>query len=110
MIDARNARDVLDVVGDIADDDTQATYGDDGFVKVVVDPASKQLLEGATLDYKDGLYWVVILAPLDPELPATVPVEDEIFEASWAQLTPLAVGGGCPWRAAGRVSGGASSL
>jgi iron-sulfur cluster assembly protein/iron-sulfur cluster insertion protein len=41
--------------GDIADDDNQATYGDDGFVKVVVDPASAQLLEGATLDYKDGL-------------------------------------------------------
>jgi iron-sulfur cluster assembly protein/iron-sulfur cluster insertion protein len=41
--------------GDIAADDTQATYGDDGFVKVVVDPASAQLLEGATLDYKDGL-------------------------------------------------------
>ena len=41
--------------GDIAADDTQVTYGDDGFVKVVVDPASKQLLEGATLDYKDGL-------------------------------------------------------
>ena len=41
--------------GDIAPDDTEATYGDDGFVKVVVDPASKLLLEGATLDYKDGL-------------------------------------------------------
>ena len=41
--------------GDIAADDVQATYGDDGSVKVVVDPASKQLLEGATLDYKDGL-------------------------------------------------------
>jgi iron-sulfur cluster assembly accessory protein len=41
--------------GDIAADDNQATYGDDGAVKVVVDPASAQLLEGATLDYKDGL-------------------------------------------------------
>ena len=41
--------------GDIADDDNQVTYGDDGSVKVVVDPASAQLLEGATLDYKDGL-------------------------------------------------------
>ena len=30
-----------------------ATYLDD--VKVVVDQASSQLLEGATLDYKDGL-------------------------------------------------------
>ena len=35
--------------------DMMATYGDDGLVKVVVDPASAQLLEGATLDYKDGL-------------------------------------------------------
>jgi iron-sulfur cluster assembly protein/iron-sulfur cluster insertion protein len=41
--------------GDIASDDTQATFGEDGLVRVVVDPASAQLLEGATLDYKDGL-------------------------------------------------------
>lgn len=40
--------------GDIAADDEQATFGD-GAVRVVVDPASAQLLEGATLDYKDGL-------------------------------------------------------
>jgi iron-sulfur cluster assembly protein/iron-sulfur cluster insertion protein len=38
--------------GDIAADDEQATFG---AVNVVVDQASKQLLEGATLDYKDGL-------------------------------------------------------
>lgn len=40
--------------GDIAADDTTAEYVD-GTVRVVVDPASAQLLEGATLDYKDGL-------------------------------------------------------
>ena len=39
--------------GDFAVDDTTAEYDDN--VKVVVDPASAQLLEGATLDYKDGL-------------------------------------------------------
>jgi iron-sulfur cluster assembly accessory protein len=39
--------------GDIAADDQQATYLDG--VKVVVDPASAQLLEGATLDYKNTL-------------------------------------------------------
>ena len=38
--------------GDIATDDQTATFGP---VQVVVDPASAQLLEGATLDYKDGL-------------------------------------------------------
>ena len=37
---------------DIADDDQTVTYGD---VRVVVDPSSFMLLEGATLDYKDGL-------------------------------------------------------
>ena len=37
---------------EIADDDLQSTYG---AVKVVVDPTSAQLLNGATLDYKDGL-------------------------------------------------------
>ncbi|MEO1055765.1 MAG: iron-sulfur cluster insertion protein ErpA [Actinomycetota bacterium] len=40
--------------GDIADDDNRASY-EQGSVTVVVDPASAQLLEGATLDYKDGL-------------------------------------------------------
>jgi iron-sulfur cluster assembly accessory protein len=39
--------------GDIATDDELANYGD--AVRVVVDPASAQLLLGATLDYKDGL-------------------------------------------------------
>ena len=38
--------------GDITADDETATYLEG--VKVVVDPASSQLLEGATLDYKDG--------------------------------------------------------
>ncbi|MFO7280345.1 MAG: iron-sulfur cluster insertion protein ErpA [Thermoanaerobacterales bacterium] len=37
---------------DVSDEDKTAEY--DG-VKVVVDPSSAMLLEGATLDYKDGL-------------------------------------------------------
>ncbi|HMR96569.1 MAG TPA: iron-sulfur cluster insertion protein ErpA [Microthrixaceae bacterium] len=37
---------------DVAADDIRNTYGD---VDVVVDPTSAQLLQGATLDYKDGL-------------------------------------------------------
>ena len=37
---------------DVASDDISTAYGS---VKVVVDPSSAQLLEGATLDYKDGL-------------------------------------------------------
>ena len=40
--------------GDIAAEDTKESY-EEGAVTVVVDPASAQLLEGATLDYKDGL-------------------------------------------------------
>ena len=39
--------------GEIAADDEQVSYGES--VRVVVDPASAQLLQGATLDYKDGL-------------------------------------------------------
>ena len=38
--------------GDIASDDITTLYGS---VKVVVDPASAPLLEGASLDYKNGL-------------------------------------------------------
>ena len=37
---------------DIAADDITSSYGE---VKVVVDPSSAQLLDGATLDFKDGL-------------------------------------------------------
>ena len=37
---------------DVAGDDVLADYSG---VKVVVDPSSAQLLDGATLDYKDGL-------------------------------------------------------
>ena len=37
---------------DVADDDTTLDYSG---VKVIVDPSSATLLEGATLDYKDGL-------------------------------------------------------
>ena len=37
---------------DVAADDKTIDYSG---VKVVVDPSSAQLLEGATLDYKDGL-------------------------------------------------------
>ncbi len=39
--------------GDVAADDQQASFGSD--VRVVVDAQSAQLLEGATLDYKNGL-------------------------------------------------------
>jgi len=39
--------------GDFATDDQQAEFGE--AVRVVVDAQSAQLLEGATLDYKDGL-------------------------------------------------------
>ena len=38
--------------GEFADDDQTLEHGG---VKVVVDPSSAMLLEGATLDYKDGL-------------------------------------------------------
>ena len=37
---------------DRADDDMITAFGN---IEVVVDPSSAQLLEGATLDYKDGL-------------------------------------------------------
>ena len=37
---------------DVADDDQMVDYSG---VRVVVDPSSAMLLEGATLDYKDGL-------------------------------------------------------
>ena len=39
--------------GDVAPDDQEASFGSD--VRVVVDAQSAQLLEGATLDYKNGL-------------------------------------------------------
>lgn len=41
--------------GDVAADDEQARFGTDEAVRVIVDAQSAQLLEGATLDYKNGL-------------------------------------------------------
>ena len=38
-----------------AADDVTETYGENGDILVVVDPASAQYLSGASLDYKDGL-------------------------------------------------------
>lgn len=38
---------------EVADDDMSSSYGEG--VNVIVDPSSAQLLQGATLDYKDGL-------------------------------------------------------
>jgi iron-sulfur cluster assembly protein/iron-sulfur cluster insertion protein len=38
---------------DTADDDIASVFGEG--VRVIVDPTSAQLLNGATLDYKDGL-------------------------------------------------------
>jgi iron-sulfur cluster assembly accessory protein len=37
---------------DVADDDVRTQHGG---IQVVIDPASFQMLKGATLDYKDGL-------------------------------------------------------
>lgn len=37
---------------DVADDDVASSFGS---VRVIVDPSSAGLLEGATLDFKDGL-------------------------------------------------------
>ena len=37
---------------DVVEGDTKETFGD---VQVVVDPSSAMLLDGATLDYSDGL-------------------------------------------------------
>ena len=37
---------------DFTEDDQKVTFGD---VEVVIDPSSASLLEGATLDYSDGL-------------------------------------------------------
>ena len=37
---------------DVASDDMKTDFGG---VRVIVDPASAQLLQGATLDFKDGL-------------------------------------------------------
>ena len=42
--------------GDITDNDQKASFGTNGStVQVVVDQESAPLLDGATLDYKDGL-------------------------------------------------------
>lgn len=41
--------------GDVGADDQLAKFGEGDSVRVIVDAQSAQLLEGATLDYKNGL-------------------------------------------------------
>ena len=75
--------------GDIAADDEQATYGES--VKVVVDPASAQLLQGATLDSKDGLVRVVV-DPASAQLleGATLDYKDGLEQSGFAITNPNA--------------------
>jgi hypothetical protein len=75
--------------------------------RVVRDPRRVRWTIEPELDYKDGLFWVVIVAPPDAELPSREPVEEDLFEASWVRATPLAVGDASPWRESARISSGA---
>ena len=60
------------------------------------------------LDYLDGLYQVVILAPPDPAHGVTPPVEPVVYDGQWLAARPLGVGDPSPWRSSRKIAAGRS--
>ena len=61
------------------------------------------------VDYLDGLFQLVVLAPPDSALPSAAPFEPVLMDRSWVRARRIAVGDPSPWRAATKVSVGTSS-
>jgi hypothetical protein len=67
----------------------------------------------AELDYRDGLFHLVVLAPPDPALASDQPMPQALADLGWRRVRTLSHGDPSAWREAGRLgigrSGGARS-
>lgn len=59
------------------------------------------------LDYQDGLYHVVVLAPPDEGLPLEVERDPSLLDASWLEAPALSVSDPSPWRESAKLRAGA---
>ena len=60
------------------------------------------------LDYQDGLFHVVVLAPADPDMPAEILRDPSLLDSNWLQVSPLSVSDPSPWRETGKLRAGAT--
>ena len=58
------------------------------------------------LDYEDGLFHVVVLAPRDPDLPDETARDPALFDANWLEVAPFNVGDPSPWRETAKIRAG----
>ena len=58
------------------------------------------------LDYMDGLFQLVVLAPPDRALGSATPFEPVLMDSNWVRARPLGVGDPSPWRSATKLSVG----
>jgi len=58
------------------------------------------------LDYVDGLFQVVVLAPLERGLGSAVPFEPVLMDSRWVSARPLGVGDPSPWRSTTKIDVG----
>jgi hypothetical protein len=62
----------------------------------------------AELDYRDGLFHLVVLAPPDGTLPSDQPMPQALADLGWQRARPLTHGDPSPWRETLRVAVGSS--
>ena len=60
------------------------------------------------LDYEDGLFHVVVLAPEEERLPKESLRDPSLLDSNWLAVTPLSLADPSPWRETARLSAGAS--
>jgi hypothetical protein len=62
----------------------------------------------AELDYRDGLFHLVVLAPPDAALPSDEPMPQALADEGWRRAQLLSHGDPAPWRESARVALGSS--
>ncbi len=70
------------------------------------DESNSSLWIAPELDFKDGLSYVVVLAPADPALGSALAFEPVLFDDHWVKARPLGGGDPSPWRSAVPLSVG----
>jgi len=75
-----------------------------GLVRRGLDPGHWSL--EAELDYRDGLFHLVVLAQPDGSLPSDEPMPQALADHGWRRADPLSHGDPSPWRDAARVAVG----
>lgn len=91
----------------LGDIDPQARLADDYRLGELWRPGEQQRwLVEPELDYRDGLFHLVVLAPQDPALPSDEPLPQALADHGWRRARSLSHGDPSPWRETLRVAVG----